>query len=392
MRRIGAAERRARLGRRHHLGDGVRADHPARVAAGLVALHATDPATVHLSALARMDGGDVATVEAALYEERSLVRMLGMRRSVFVVPVGLAPVVQAACSRAIATVQRRRLVAELDSAGVAADPAGWLADVEESVVAALRARGEATAAELAADEPRLRTPLTMAVGKPYEAVQYVTTRVLFQLAVDGRIIRGRPRGSWTSSQYSWAPIESWLPGGMPELDTGPARVELARHWLAAFGPAPLSDLKWWTGLGVGEVRKALSALDPVEVDLGGGRTGLVLPDDVGPVDPPEPWAALLPGLDPTAMGWHRRDWYLGEHGAQVVDRTGNIGPTVWWSGRVVGGWTQRKSGEVVHRLLEDIGAEGAAAVETAAAAVTERIGAARVTPRFPAPLDRELRS
>ncbi len=60
------------------------------------------------------------------------------------------------------------------------------------------------------------------------------------------------------------------------------------------------------------------------------------------------------------MGWQARDWFLGEHRAALFDRTGNIGPTVWWEGRVVGGWAQRASGEIVLRLLEDIGADGGA--------------------------------
>ncbi len=68
-------------------------------------------------------------------------------------------------------------------------------------------------------------------------MQAVGTRVLFLLGADGRIIRGRPRGSWTSSQYRWWPIDSWLPDGIPEWPAEAARVELARRWLATFGPA-----------------------------------------------------------------------------------------------------------------------------------------------------------
>ncbi|MEQ3542278.1 crosslink repair DNA glycosylase YcaQ family protein [Pseudonocardia tropica] len=178
---------------------------------------------------------------------------------------------------------------------------------------------------------------------------------------------------------------------MPELDGGAARAELVRRWLAAFGPAPQSDLKWWTGLGVRELKAAIAAVGAVEVGIGADEPGLVLPDDVDPVEAPEPWAALLPGLDPTPMGWHQRDWYLGpDLAAAIVDRTGNIGPTVWWDGRIVGGWAQRRDGEIVHRLLADVGAEGEAAVADAVAALARRIGPVRVTPRFPAPLDREL--
>ena len=79
--------------------------------------------------------------------------------------------------------------------------------------------------------------------------------------------------------------------------------------------------------------------------------------DDGPVaGPAEPWAALLPGLDPTAMGWQERDWYLApDLRSALFDRSGNVGPTVWWDGRVVGGWAQRASGEVVWRLLDTDG-------------------------------------
>ena len=177
----------------------------------MVALHGTDPASVHLSALARLRDPAIEVTEAALYDDRTLVRMLGMRRTMFVVSREVAPVVQAACTRAIAVQLRRRLVQHLSEGGVADDCTAWLLALEDATATALAARGEATAAELAEDVPLLRTSLRMAEGKAYEAEVYVTTRVLFQLAADGRIVRGRPRGSWTSSQYRWAPLGSWLP-------------------------------------------------------------------------------------------------------------------------------------------------------------------------------------
>jgi hypothetical protein len=63
---------------------------------------------------------------------------------------------------------------------------------------------------------------------------------------------------------------------------------------------------------------------------------------------------------------------------------------VWWDGRIVGGWAHRKDGEVAVRLLEDVGADGAAAVEAAAARLQAWLGKVRVTPRFRTPLEREL--
>ncbi len=395
VRRIGVEERRARLALRHRLAPEAKAESPDEVARDLVALHGTDPASVYLAAAARMRAPQIALVERALYDDRTLVRILGMRRTMFVLPVDFLPVVHAACTRAIAAQQRRLLIALLDQSGIAADSARWLADVEASTVRALQARGEATAAEVALDEPRLREQILLAAGKPYEARQSVVTRVLFLLAADGRIMRGRPRGSWISGQFRWSPTEVWLGRPAQELAVEAARTELVRRWLASFGPGTAADLRWWTGLAAGEVKRALAGAGAVEVDLDGTK-GFVLADDEEPVLAPDqpPWVAFLPALDPTVMGWLARDWYLGEHKAAVFDRTGNAGPTVWWDGRIVGGWAQRPDGRIAFSILQDVGADAV----TAAEAEAERLGAwlvdqgggVRVTPRFRTPLEREL--
>ncbi|HET6919271.1 MAG TPA: winged helix DNA-binding domain-containing protein [Jiangellaceae bacterium] len=385
MRRIAIEERRARLAVRHHLA--LPATDTVQAARGVVALHATDPASVFLSTHARTAPIEVDAIEHALYGERSLIRMLGMRRTMFVVPVELAAVIQAACTREIAARQRRTYTKLLSEAGVG--DGAWLREVEDATEKALVARGEATGAQLSADEPRLRTQLLMAEGKAYASRQNITTWVLFMLAAEGRIVRGRPRGSWTSSQYHWSPAQTWLPGGMPALPVEGSRVELVRRWLEAFGPGTVADLKWWTGWTAGQVKHALAAIGPVEVELD-GQVGLVLADDVDMADPAEHWVALLPALDPTAMGWSERSWYLGPHGPALFDRSGNIGPTIWADGRIVGGWAQRPTGEIACRLFDDVGRDVTAEVESRAAQLAEWIGAVRVTPRFRTPLEREL--
>src|SRR5580692_978556 len=396
IRPVSAAERRARLAVRHHLAPrpGTAASRAASRAASTVAgtvtdivgLHGTDPASVYLAAWARTGAGQAA-IEDALYGEGTLVRMLGMRRTVFVVPVGLMPVVQAACTDQIAERMRRDLARRVEESGIAADGAGWLKEVGEATVSALAARGRATGAELARDEPRLRAQIVYATDKSYGGPVNVTTRLLTLLSAEGLIVRGRPRGGWTSSQFTWFAAEDQA---QPSAAT--ARTELSRRWLSAFGPATVSDLQWWTGLTAGQVKQALAGLDVTEVDLH-GSPGLMLAADVPDLDAApalEPWTALLPALDPTAMGWRERAWYVGEHAAALFDRSGNIGPTAWWDGRIVGGWAQRKDGEITVRLLEDAGREAAAAICATARQLQEWVGAARITPRFRTPLEREL--
>ena len=387
MRRFSVEERRSRLARRHFLAAPAR--DRVELAGGLVGLHATDPVTVYLSAWARGKDFSVAQLERALYEERSLLRMIGMRRTLFVLPLDLAAVVKAACTESIAEAQRRRYAKLIEEAGITSNGLAWLEDAADATLRALESRGEAFASELSAEVPQLREKVAVGEGKRWAGTIGMTTWVLFLLAAEGRIMRGRPRGTWTSSQWSWIPARAWSSEPLPELEAQAARAHLASRWLAAYGPATLNDLKWWTGWTLAQTRSALAEIGVAEVDLD-GSPGIALPDDLESEPEPEPWTALLPALDPTVMGWKEREWYLGAHGPALFDRNGNAGPTVWWNGRIVGGWARRKDGRIVFRLLEDVGRDASRAMDAEAERLERWLDGAKVLPRFSTPLAKEL--
>jgi hypothetical protein len=80
------------------------------------------------------------------------------------------------------------------------------------------------------------------------------------------------------------------------------------------------------------------------------------------------------------MGWKHRDWMFGIDQRAVFDQAGNIGPTVWWNGEVIGSWAVAAAGELRTRILADHGAQAVAAVDSAAAQLHERLDGATVTP------------
>ncbi len=390
MHAISADERRARLLVRHRLDPAARSDDPLEVARSLVCLHATDAVTVYLAIQARSDGVAPADVEGVLYDDRSLVRLLAMRRTLWAVPRELLPVVFAAATKAVAATQRRRLEGFVRDSGVSTRPGAWITRAGNAAVAAVAARGAAMTTEVTRDVPLLAKKLRFGSGR-WEVEQSAGARVLPQMAMEGRLVRGRPRGTWISPQFRWVTTDDWLGGPIEELDVAAAQIELLRSWLAAFGPATEADMRWWTGWTLRETRAALAAVPHTEVDLG-GATGYVLDGDLEPVPPPEPSATLLPTLDPTTMGWKERDWYLGPHGSTLFDSNGNAGPTVWWDGRVVGGWSQRRDGEIALGLLEDVGRDARAAIDAEAARLAAWVGEVRFSPGFLPPFQRQLGS
>jgi len=387
MYRIGTADRRARLARRHRLAPAHRAADVEAATAAMVCLHATDPASVYLSARARVDALATADVDRALYQDRTLVRQLAMRRTLFAIPRNSMSMIQAAASARVADQERRRLVRDVAAAGLRDDAEAWFEDASNAVLEALADGRQATAAQLRAEIPLLQAAISYGAGRTWGGQAPVAPRVLTCLGAAGRVLRAANLGGWTISRPTWTTTSSWLGHSVAAMPEAQARAQLVAAWLRVFGPGTVADIRWWLGSTLTFVRRALVDVGAVEVELDAG-TGYVLPDDGDTNGEVPPWVALLPALDPTTMGWYERHWYLGPHRDRLFDSSGNAGPTAWSDGRVVGGWRQADDGAVVVDLLEDVGRETGAALQDEAARLTGWLAGVVVRPRFPSPLQR----
>ena len=393
MRHIPDDERRARLAVRHGIAAASRLSTPEAATRAMTVLHSTEPATVHLSLHARVDGLVVDDVERALYDDRSLVKQLAMRRTLFVFPRDLLPAAWGSASARVAAQLAARLAKEVEAAGHADDGAAWLDRARAEVVEAMAGGTALTAQEVRERVPVLAKKLELAPGTKYAATVSLAPRVLTQLGVEGTVVRGVNAGHWRISKPRWTLMTEWLGdslGGVP----APASVEegyaeLVRRWLGTFGPGTESDLVWWLGSTKSAVRAALAEVGAVAVSLDGGATGWVLPDDVEPAPGADPWAALLPVLDPTVMGWKERAFYLGDHGPRLFDSNGNAGTTAWWDGRVVGCWVQDEAGVVEVRPLEGLPRAATAALAVEAERLTDWLDGTRVSTVYPSPAMKE---
>ena len=155
--------------------------------------------------------------------------------ALWVVPRELVAVVDAACTRTVASRERRRLEGFVAASGVSDDPGAWLDEVGAAALRCVEARGEAFTSDLSRDDPLLATKVKLGIGTRWESDVSVGSRILPLLAAEGKLVRGRPRTAWTNGQYRWTAAAEWLGEEPFELDTGAAQAELLVRWLAAFG-------------------------------------------------------------------------------------------------------------------------------------------------------------
>jgi hypothetical protein len=387
VRRISDTERRARLAINHALAPPSRVASVEAAVESMTCLHATEPANVYLSAFARTDASR-ADVDRALYLDRTVVRQLAMRRTVFAFRRGVLPAVRGSASARVAAQLRTRLAKDAEVYGIAFDGTCWTTEACAAVLDHLRTSGPATTAQLRAAIPALDARMVVAADKSYGGEFPIAPRVLSTLAADGAVVRGRNDGGWKTSRPYWTLAADWLGDVMEPTDERTGYAELVRLWLSTFGPGTEADLVWWLGATKSTVRRALRDVDAQSVELDDGSPAWLHPDNAEPVSTPEPWAALLPALDPTTMGWKRRDFYLGEHTEKLFDRNGNGGPTAWWNGRMVGGWTQLDDGQVVVVPAQQLSKAAGSALRREAERLTDWLDGDVVRSIYQSPLAR----
>ena len=385
MRHVPDQERRARLGVRHALAHPV----PGPVAAtrAMTVLHATEPPSVPLSCWARVADLDIADVDRALYGDRSLVKQLAMRRTLFVFPRDLLPAAWGSASARVAGIERARMVKDVVKAGLAADGDDWFDRARAAVLDRLAEEPDGlTAVEVRREVPMIDVKVTVTGGEIWSA-----PRVLTHLGATADIVRGGSTGRWAVPRPRWTLMRNWL-GDVPlALDAAAGYREIVGRYLTSFGPATEDDLVWWLGATKAVVRAALASLDAVAVSLDGGGTGYLLPDDLAVVADPGPWVALLPVLDPTVMGWQGRDFYLGPHRGLLFDSRGNAGTTAWVDGRAVGCWVQDGAGVVRVHVLERVPARARRALDAEADRLTGWFGGLRIGSVYSSPAMRSGR-
>jgi hypothetical protein len=321
---------------KQHLGPKAQGIGLVQVVRDVGGLHATSPMVPYLSLRARHIDFDRVQLQNALYDERSLAKVLCMRNTLFVLPKDLLPVAyQATKKQRDATVDRYLRHHEFSRPEYG--------------------RCVATVIDFMGSES-----LTAAEIK--EGLKDERLAVVADLMPnDWQLIRARPRGSWRSSLQEYGVFQNWFPDvDLESLSAEDAQASLVSHYLSSFGPATEDDVVWWTGLGKREIRRALARIDrhaaEIEIEeLGGGflllerqSQDLVTVPEIGGE------ATFLPSLDPYIMGYKGRARFLDpDNYSQVFDRAGNALPTIWLDGRVIGVWMEDRKRRSLQLLLFD---------------------------------------
>jgi len=309
---------------RQHIGTPHEPASIESIVADAVGLHATYPMTPYLALDARLPSFERARLDAALYENRSLVRVRCMRGSLFVVRHDLLTAVIASTRRPVVKYAREFLAAR-------------------GIDRRTREHAAPRALEALKGGPLTSAQLRTALGEPDLDVAALVS----YLSASSLIVRDRPVGDWRDRQWTYLPFASALPDiKLDSMDESTADPVLLRAYVRAYGPVTRRDIAWWTGIGPRRVDRALDVLGDEIVDVriaGSEETLLMHAADVDELSSAalldSPHVALLPTLDPLTTGYARKDRFVDDAvRPYIYDKAGNAAASVFVDGQAVGVW------------------------------------------------------
>jgi hypothetical protein len=279
----------------HHLDERLRPDDLVEAAA-TSGVPDTPPGTAGLALAARVDGLTPAWLEDVLLDDRTLIRILGVRGAAHMVPRGDATVFGPA---ALAS-DEESLREQLGGSWPLLEAAGWTArealSMAVGVLSTVVADGESRTKGQLSEALHGRVPEELEPWCETCDVHHVPENLLRLAGTAGVVCYGWPQGD----RQMLMSTDIWL-GGPLGGDLAAGRRELARRFVHAYGPVTPRQFAAWTGLGAVEARHRFLDLDAelAEVKLDGAVAWL-LSDDLDLIDDPPPatGARLLPAGDP----------------------------------------------------------------------------------------------
>ena len=183
----------------------------------------------------------------------------------------------------------------------------------------------------------------------------VSYAVLMKLVREGLVCHGPAQGSVPGFVHRahWLPKLRWSP---PDIDE--AGGQLAERYLAAYGPAEVSDLAFWYGTTLTRARRWIEAAGdrcrPLSV---GDRSAWFRASDAEDLcsgtPPPSRWPIrLLYRFDPLLLATKDKSWLIDEeHYKKVWRPGGHVEAVLLVRGRIGGTWRYDRKAKGLHVRL-----------------------------------------
>ncbi len=332
----------------HFARHGVLAGHKASsiedAASRAVGIHAARLQSPYAALHARCDDFTNGCLDEELYAQRSLIKLRCMRRTLHIMPLGLAAIAH--------TATKRQRITPCETAyrhlGVTQ---GELCRARDKVLE--------TAHVSPIDNRSIQFLGQQAFGRRADGewTARATRWVIKGLWEEGLLCYVNRAKEWGTEDRAYAFTQSNYPTlRLDDVPLDVAETKLVLFHIQQYGPVSLQDICWWSGLSRGRVEKAIlrneSRLRWVDVEPLGKQLIMSLEDVEklnGFVPPDSDWIALLAYEDSALKGYFgtRSRYVECANYSSLFNCIGEVRASVVLNGEAVGTWTyDKKDGRI----------------------------------------------
>ncbi len=321
--------------KKQYLLEDNKTDDIVKITEDLCGLHSTELTTSYLSLFARTNNFMKSNLEEALYLNKTLARIRGMRRTLFIETQNLIPIVYTATSNIIEGSFEKYM--EFHKVTLTE-----YQEVSQKIMGILNGR------ELSASEIR----------KEMDSKSNIPA-IIQVMCNYGLLIRGKPIKDWRDRRNKYALFNDYFPSlDLTKIDEKDAIQLLVEKYIKSYGPVSVNDISWWTGLTKTKIRDALDTtnyqFEKVKISKL-NKVLLMFKEDIDTLKSinisGKQTLTLLPRLDPYPMGYKERDRYIDEkYYGNIFDRSGNITSTIFLDGTAIGVWDMEDKPENIVKI------------------------------------------
>lgn len=308
---------------KQHLTNNSKIDNLLQVTEDLCGLHATGTMEPYLTLFARMPRLKKKDLEKELYINKTLSRIRGIRKTLFIHTKKMIPIINSSTKHLIEKFFEKYLNYRDIS----------LEDYKK----------------LSTDILNLLNKKEMSTSEIKKALnsQKDLGAIISVMCDEMVLIRTKPIKSWKDRRIRYASFKDYFPEiNINRYNEEEALKILVKKYLKSYGPLTEKDIVWWTGINKSKIRNALDQfrdeiatikVSPLNHEFLILQTNIekfnniILTQDIT--------INFLPHLDPYLMGYKDRERYIEINTYEYVfDRSGNVTSTILLDGRIIGVW------------------------------------------------------
>lgn len=310
----------------------------ANVARKHCGLHSARLPTAYVTLHSRLTQYQTIMLWEELFEQRKLIKLRCMRKTLHIVPLDLAPIVHSA------TLEMRigdcTRFYEKNNVSV-----GLIEKIKDTLLDYVR------------DEPKssgelLRVVIKSVSNGPDIISNDLVRVVIKELWEKGKLCYINQSNQWDKESRAYGRTESYYPNlDLDKFSVQEARERLFYYYIENFGPVSIKDMSWWSGLSMRIVRESIASLKDNLISLYYGDNDvevfMTLSDYENYLsfnENEKDWIRLLAYEDPSLKGYYetRFRYVDSKHYENLFNQIGEVRASIILNGKVVGIWAWNK--------------------------------------------------